>query len=38
MLFELQQLKAVPTALGSLFRAQHPLVQNLLLTTSLTLP
>jgi len=31
-LLELQQLEAIPTALGSLFRAHHPLVQTLSLT------
>ena len=32
MLLELQQLRAVPTALGSLFHAYRPLVQTLSLT------
>ena len=31
-LLELQQLEAIPTALGSLFRAHHPLVQTLSLS------
>ena len=37
-LLELWQLRAVPTALGSLFHAHHALVQNLSLTPNLTLP
>ena len=36
-LLELQQLRAVPTALGSLLHAHHPLVQNLSLFPHLTL-
>ena len=36
ILLELQQLRAVPTALGSLFHAHHALVQNLSLAPSLT--
>lgn len=37
MFFELQQLRAVPTVVGSLFHSHHPLVQNLLLIPNLTL-
>jgi len=37
-LLEHQQFSAVITALGSLFLAHHPLVQNLILFLSLTLP
>lgn len=32
MLLESWQLRAIPTVLGSLFHAHHPLVQNLFLT------
>jgi len=38
VLLELQQLGAVITALGSLFHAHHPLMQNLSLTPNLTFP
>ena len=37
-LLELQQLRAVPTALGSPFHAHHPLVQTLSLTSSCPSP
>jgi len=37
MFLELQQLRAVPTVVGSLFHSHHPLVQNLLLIPNLTL-
>lgn len=38
MLLKLQQIEAVPTAPGSLFRAHRPLVQHLFLMCHLNLP
>ena len=38
MLFELQQISATTTALGSLFHIPHPLVNNLFLTSKMTFP
>lgn len=38
MLLELHQFGAMPTALDSLFHAQHYLVKNLSLTPGINLP